>query len=652
MARPLKIIAGIVGVIVLLFAILVIAVSLLFDPNDYREDIAKAVYEETGRELAIEGDISLSVFPWLALELGKTSLSDSENFGGGEFFSFESASFAVELMPAIFDEEIIVSSADITGLDLNLKVDARGNSNWTDFPEPTAEEVAQDAEVQAVVEQHAEPSDLDIGRVELVNARISYADAAAAQPVILSELNVGIGGLAGRERIEIDGFSIDGVVEGVAAIPTVMSVSTDEIVVDTTESVMSLAPIVVEILGMRINAAVEPFSYAGNPTPTATIEIESFSPRSVMTQFEVEPPETADPTALSAISIKATAQVTPSVIAMSDVTFVLDDTTFTGALSVPLGEGGEYRFDLNGDAIDVGRYMAPASETAEPVEGDAVPVEIPVDLIRPLRARGNASLQRATLGKIVFENIQLGLNADNGQLRLHPISSDLFGGAYNGDVRINASGSVPQLSVNERVENVDVGQLAVAMFDAQNVTGKVNGLFRLNGSGNTSLEVQQTLAGDIALDISNGAFQGTDIWWELRRARAVIKGEQPPEQTLPAKTDFTAASFSGAVNDGVVRNADLRADLPFMQLTGTGTVDLVSATLDYALQARVLDKPEFMGDVSAEELNDFTSTVIPLRITGPLASPSVQPDMEKLLRDRVEDEIKDRLKDKLGDLFN
>ena len=185
------------------------------------------------------------------------------------------------------------------------------------------------------------------------------------------------------------------------------------------------------------------------------------------------------------------------------------------------------------------------------------------------------------------------------------------------------------------------------------MTGKINGLFQLSGQGNTTLGVQQTLAGDIALDISNGAFQGTDIWWELRRARARIRGEQPPEPVLPAKTDFTDASFGGTVSDGVVRNADLRAQMPFMQLTGTGTVDLVSATLDYALQARILDQPEFMGDdVSAEELADFTSKVVPLRVTGPLASPSVKPDVEKLLRDRVEDEIKDRLKDKLGDLFN
>jgi len=58
------------------------------------------------------------------------------------------------------------------------------------------------------------------------------------------------------------------------------------------------------------------------------------------------------------------------------------------------------------------------------------------------------------------------------------------------------------------------------------------------------------------------------------------------------------------------------------------------------------------ADASPEELDEFTEAVIPLKITGPLVSPSISVDLEKLLRERVEDEIKDRLKDKLKGLFD
>ena len=132
----------------------------------------------------------------------------------------------------------------------------------------------------------------------------------------------------------------------------------------------------------------------------------------------------------------------------------------------------------------------------------------------------------------------------------------------------------------------------------------------------------------------------------------MLKGEEAPAPVLPAKTDFSAVRMSGVVTDGIMRSDDLYAELPFMQLTGGGQVDIPAGTVDYGLTARILERPEFLHDATPEEIEEFTEAVIPLRITGPLASPSIKPDLEKLLQQRVEDEIKDKLKDKLKGLFD
>jgi AsmA protein len=140
----------------------------------------------------------------------------------------------------------------------------------------------------------------------------------------------------------------------------------------------------------------------------------------------------------------------------------------------------------------------------------------------------------------------------------------------------------------------------------------------------------------------------------LRSARALFKKEQPPERSNPPRTEFTSVIASGTVSDGVFSNNDLLAELPFLQLTGNGTVDLVEAEVDYGLQARVLERPEFVTEASSAELEDFTEAVIPLRISGPLASPSIRPDIEGMLRAEVKqavekkrDELRDRLVDRL-----
>ena len=68
MGRTPKTILYFVAGAVALLVIGAFAFLLLFDPNDYRDDIAVEVKLATGRELIIEGDVEVSIFPWLAIE--------------------------------------------------------------------------------------------------------------------------------------------------------------------------------------------------------------------------------------------------------------------------------------------------------------------------------------------------------------------------------------------------------------------------------------------------------------------------------------------------------------------------------------------------------------------------------------------------------
>ena len=325
---------------------------------------------------------------------------------------------------------------------------------------------------------------------------------------------------------------------------------------------------------------------------------------------------------------------------------VVDDTTFTGELALASDAAGTISLDLAGDTIDLGRYMEPADPAAG-AGGESVPVEIPVDLIRAFNVRGSMTMQEALLSGMTFENAQLGLNIANGNLRLHPLAADLFDGKYEGDVRINAATDTPVLSVNENVRDVSLGALAVAMFERENVTGTINGTFTLSGSGPDLGAIQRSLRGNMAMELADGALEGTDIWYELRRARAALKQEPAPEPELPARTEFSTISVSGPVSDGVFRSDNLFAQVPYMQLTGGGAVDFAAAEIDYRMTARILERPEFATGATEEELEEFTEAVIPIKVSGSLLDPSIAPDIETMLRTEVEEEIRDVLLEKL-----
>ena len=444
-------------------------------------------------------------------------------------------------------------------------------------------------------------------------------------------------------------MTVSGVIEGIATSPTRLEFETPGIEVRTKEETATVQPLELKILGIDIKADLEPFSYAGSVLPKGKIQIDAFSPRSLMTLLDVEAPETADPVALSRVIVDANATVTTKAIELKDLNVKLDDTTFKGTLSVPRSSNGNYRFNLDADRIDLARYMEPvdAAAAASAGKGEAVPVEIPADLIRAINARGDLRIKTASLGEMIFNNVVLGLNAANGRLRLNPLSANLFGGSYSGDVRIDASGATPVLAVNENIQDVRLADLAQAMFKKKNITGTISGGFNLSGRGNDMGAVQKSLAGNMSFKLSDGAYEGTDIWYELRRARALLKGGAAPKATLPARTAFSAVSATGVVTDGVMRNDDLVAELPFMRMSGSGNVDLAAGTVNYNLTARVLERPDGLQNVTEAELADFTKAVIPLKITGPLSSPSVKPDVEKLLKKQVEKEIKDRVLDRL-----
>ncbi|MCI0518080.1 MAG: AsmA family protein [Woeseiaceae bacterium] len=677
MARLVKIALIGVASLVGLAVIAAVALYVFFDPNDFRDEISSAVKESTGRELRIEGDLSLSVFPWIAVEIGKTSLGNAEGFGDKPFLSFEQARLSVRLMPLLLRQDIAVGTASLNGLTVNLAVAKNGRNNWDDLSggETSATETGDSGA--------ADSGTLDVANVSVEGAELSYVDAQAGSSVALTGLSFNTGRIAagtpfdfetafaflsqpgnigGDLRIRgtntlgedfgsvtVDGLNVSGTLTGLVEQPTTFNFDARQIIADLNASTLTLGEMDMAIFGLGVSATVEPFSFEGSPLINASMRVADFSLKELMQTFGTEPPATADAKALQKVAFNANAVISEKSIDLKSLSMTLDDTTMTGTLSLPLTENGTMRFDLAADRINLDAYMAPADESAVAAgPGEAVDVEIPVDMIRALNASGKARLKQATLSGMLFENLELGLESGGGKLRLHPVAAELFDGTYAGDVRIDASGQIPSIAVNEKVDGVSLTPLALAMFDNDKVSGTIKGSFLLSGAGATLSAIQRDLDGNLSFELLDGQINGTDLWHQIRSARALLRGEPAPPARVPPRTEFSSIRVSGPVRDGVFSNQDLLAELPFLRVTGNGTVDLAAATLDYSMQARVLDKPEFAGDVSQEELKDYTQAVIPLKITGALASPSIKPDVNAMLRKEIEKKGSELLDKLLG----
>ncbi len=640
MGRLVKFFFYFIAAIVAIFLIAAISFFLLFDANDFRDDFAAQVQKATGRELTIEGDIELSLFPWLAIDIGETRLGNAAGFSDEPFVSFNQARLSVRIMPVLLRREVSIGTALLDGLDLNLEVARNGRSNWQDLIDASE---AKESAPQEGEQAEGGASALNIVSIDIRNASVRYTDNQIGESYRLSNLNLSSGRVAEGEPLPLStAFDFEmqpADISGGLEMEAVASAG-------PTAGTIGFSDVEISVFGIDISANVEPFSFVDDAIPTAVIQVDEFSLKELMAQMNIEPPLTADPDAMDKVLINATVQFRPEAIALKELDLVLDDTKFTGDLALASDAAGTISVNLSGDSINLDRYMAPAGEAGAATE-DVAPVEVPADLIRSLNLRGNFKIAEAVLGGMRFENAELGLKAANGKLRMYPISAQFFDGTYSGDVSVDASGKTPVLSVNEKVRDVNVGALALAMFEEESVTGSINGSFELTGRGNDLGAIQSSLQGQMSFELLDGAWEGTDVWYELRRARALLKKEEVPEPTLPARTPFSSVTASGPVTDGVFRNDDLLAELPFMQLTGNGSMDLPAATINYNMTARVFERPELVEGATAEELDEFTGAVIPLKITGPLASPSIKPDIQKMLKKEAEKEVKKRLMDKL-----
>jgi AsmA protein len=188
--RAAKILGIVVGVVIVLLAVALLAVHLFVNPNDYKPRIAAAVKEATGRELVLQGDIKLSVFPWIALELGPASLGNPEGFPEQPFVSFQRASVRVKLLP-LLSKRLEVGRVELDGLDLKLLKNAAGKGNWEGFGgskenAPAETQPKSSGGVLAGIEG-----------IKITNARASY------QNLTVENLNLETGSFANKSVVPV-----------------------------------------------------------------------------------------------------------------------------------------------------------------------------------------------------------------------------------------------------------------------------------------------------------------------------------------------------------------------------------------------------------------------------------------------------------------
>ncbi len=199
----MKKIFKIVGIVVVFLIALVIAIPFFIDLNDYKPQISDAVHEATGRELDIKGDIDLSLFPWIGLELGVVQLSNAKGFADVPFAQMERMDIKLKLLP-LLKKSVEMKAIVLHDLGLNLEVNKLGVSNWDDLTQSSTA-VSEEPEVKESAEgSEALPLEsLVVEGIELVDARIAYTDHQTGAKYTLNNLTLETGEVVLNEPLDL-----------------------------------------------------------------------------------------------------------------------------------------------------------------------------------------------------------------------------------------------------------------------------------------------------------------------------------------------------------------------------------------------------------------------------------------------------------------
>jgi AsmA protein len=172
MNRYLRFGLTVIALVSVLLLGLIIYFAINFDPNAYKPLITELVREKKQRELRLDGDIHLMLFPSLGIELGALALS--EHASHVEFASAERVQVSLALLP-LLRKKLEVDQIVVTGLNANLIRFEDGRINIADL---------------LAKSEQPEQFKLDIRHVAAQKSTLTFRDDASGRRFVFRDVNL------------------------------------------------------------------------------------------------------------------------------------------------------------------------------------------------------------------------------------------------------------------------------------------------------------------------------------------------------------------------------------------------------------------------------------------------------------------------------
>ena len=708
MKRIWLILLGITGALV----VSALVVPFLVPAEVYKTQIEKSATNALQRDVQLNGDVSISVFPRISASVENVTVANLDGFDAEHMIKAGALSGSVKWLP-LLQGKVDVQELSFIDADVRLQKRADGRGNW-EFPKK-----------EATPDTAGEGGTLDaaIASARLDNATLNYTDDQAGTSYTLKSFNVKASMQAMDKPLEAAG---DGIFQDEAFAFDII-LDSPALAMEGTRAELTL-PLTSDLANIDYNGA---FTLAEAPSLDGSFSLDAKSLSGIAKLAQVELP--LSPAALGAINATGKIAGPLDALTINEINFTQKSDLLASQYqgSIVLGGNGQIAGKVNASSNKLRDLLTAANIELSPGEtlksfdvsstldgsfkainlsnlnlslddiAGKVPAAIDLKSARPaLKANLEtgpldlspfltssspapetqgwskepldlASLQAVdadialttpslTFGEIVITDAALSTALKGGRLTADLSRFKTFGGDWAGKMIVNAQQpSAPIVSFQMQGQNVVISELlgTLAGFDKLTGTGDFN--VKASATGNSIDAIMNALDGNVSTDLGKGALKGINVGQLVRSAEslksALASGSLQQLDfsnvlSPSAETDFTDFTTALTIKNGKANIDILKFLNPILGIDGSGQIDLAGQALDLRLATSI--DPNAVGDGSVVQLNGIP---VPVRISGPWRNLKLSPDLSGVtsaLRTDLEGQLRDEIGSRLGKELN
>lgn len=647
-----------------------VAVLLAVAPTGLiRDQMIAEVKAATGRDLVVNGQTTLSLFPSIAVSMHDVQLSAPPGMTGPPSVRMERLQADIPLVP-LMRREMRIDRLVLTKPVFEFRIDEAGRRSW-DFAlngasspasriryaqAATVRNDASGAGSGAVSNEFGALSDIALGDIRIVDGRVRYVDERLGTVEEASALDVSVSGnklvdpLAAKGNLMWRGdrvaFNADiasprALISGQPAAAK-LQFSSATLNVGLNGNIRAGSDLTFD---GQINAespsARALAAWVGGKLPA----VNGFGPIKFAGQLSVRP----DIATLKSAKLSFDKSTAAGDVAvqfkgprpMVTATLSLDILNLNDYLSSEIDESSNAKAGAGSGVRDAGKptvnsiddLLRGNGETAEP--GRMKPQvrgytrrddwsDVPIDLLILHTFDADVKLSTAQL---LFHDMKVGratvdTKLKNAVMQAHLREMALYDGHGTGQVRVDASGAVPQVAAAFGLNGLTALHFLKDATGLDWLEGKAKVQLSVTAQGPSQKAMISALDGKASVALTDGAIIGYDLG---EMVSGVQDGRLPSfERDTAKKTSYSSLTVSYQIANGIASSKDLKLVSPLLGATGEGTVSLPEQQIDYVVRPKIT-----AGAANGQEP---TSLEIPINVNGHWANPAIKPDLNVVVK--------------------